>query len=61
MILMWPICSTPNSACAFWDSSFIFFTIAVPFGSNFAPGFIGCVLFVGIIAISFLGYVVGRS
>jgi hypothetical protein len=33
-----PTCS-PNSARAFFDSSRIFFTSAVPLGSSLAPGF----------------------
>src|SRR6202051_2938323 len=60
MTLMWPTCSTLRSPCAFFDSSLIFFIIALPLGSSFAPGLIGWVLFDVAMTVSLLGGILGR-
>jgi len=60
MTLMWPTCSTLRSPCALFDSSLIFFIIALPLGSSFAPGLIGWVLFDVAMTISLLGGILGR-
>jgi hypothetical protein len=60
MTRMWPTCSAPRSPCAFFDSSLIFFIIALPLGSSFAPGLIGWVLFDVAMTISLLGGILGR-